>query len=357
MNKIILFMLTTAVVCGGCSKEEGGALTALAGDDVRAIKVCSSLTDVIDVSASTRAPYAGTTITSFQARVVSSVTSGNFSTLYSNGTMTFTNTTAAFAYEGTLTSGYPWYPTATGDTDPSVYLHGFYPANTWTFASGTATFPVDGKTDVMITSAQGTSKFSDALVGTYPTLTFSHQLCQLRLKFMKSAATGFPAVTLKSVKLTKFRTLTTGILPTLSIALAATNPTPTSGGTSAAMNCYGWNGTTFDETAYTGKTVTITATTAAAAQSLVYVLAPPLITTADLNTAADYAFDVEYQIGSVTRTQTVGVQLTTNGTTAYTAPTMGKAFDITFNITGGTIKAKAAISADWSTGGSGSSDL
>ncbi|MDH6313582.1 hypothetical protein M2137_002372 [Parabacteroides sp. PFB2-10] len=141
------------------------------------------------IGVETKAPYMDTTpgtTANLTARVVSSATSLEYKSLYSNGKMIFISsegTPTAVGYE-TTPSTTTYYP----GSNSAIYFSGFHPYDTWTLpasdASGDAvkkaSFTFTGKEDVMYAWQVSNTKDA-ALGGTVPNLEFNHLLTLLNV--------------------------------------------------------------------------------------------------------------------------------------------------------------------------------
>ncbi|MDL2265261.1 fimbrillin family protein [Parabacteroides sp. OttesenSCG-928-G07] len=209
-----LFLLSLVFLLGACSSDENTIIEPENTDPVEIMLSAKSLS----IGVETKAPYEGSTSTldetPLTARVISSKTSGNYSTIYSDGSITFNAAATATAYSTPLTSGTAYYP-ANGD---SLYLIGVYPAGTaWGTPNATsiaATFT--GKEDLMY-AAQASGHKNLVTNANAPVLAFNHLLTLLNLSIIAEDAAAISAwgaitsITLSSTNLATVTPSTGGI--------------------------------------------------------------------------------------------------------------------------------------------------
>jgi len=182
MKKV--FLMLAVVAMASCSKSELSERPVVAGDVE--IKAGSTVLGI-----ESRAPYEGETATlstyNLTAHVLASTTQGTYkngdASWWGESDITFTDANQ----KGFNTPLY--YP---ADATTPVYLFGYYPTSGWTIAPDglTATYAIDGKSDLM-TAATATTKKADVLAITpsYPTLSFQHHLTWLDVKVVAEEIT------------------------------------------------------------------------------------------------------------------------------------------------------------------------
>jgi hypothetical protein len=183
MKKSFSVIVIAALLLGGCSKSElanqepSGAL----------IQAKSAFPGVSGEA--TRVPYTGdiSSENPLVARVLTSRTSGNYTTTHANGKMTFGGS-AAVGYDPTAVTG-----SASFDSDDAepYYLAGLYPydATFGATVTSTAARSLDGKTDVMAAAEVETNYATTITNKNPPTLTFKHLLTKLEVN-VKAKADG-----------------------------------------------------------------------------------------------------------------------------------------------------------------------
>lgn len=205
MKQHYIALLAACAALAACTEtslslpDDGAA--AVPGADATPLQARFSTSD----AKITRAPREGTTISTAEPVIANVIaynqrtgddTKGNYLSLYHNGTMVFTET------EGTPV-GYTtprYYP-----NKKAVFLVGLYPNNTagtdaapdlWTADQGKVSAAFDGKTDLMASKPQRTTK-AEAKANDYKTLTFQHLLTKLivRIKGDNGGSTRWGKVT------------------------------------------------------------------------------------------------------------------------------------------------------------------
>ena len=332
MKKVFLSLLALAAMAG-CSKNE----LSERPEGPLEIKVKSTALEV-----STKAPYDGTITSSnpFTPRVIVSKTTGNYTTLFHDGTMTFED-------NGNTAKGFstPAYYPSDGAT---LYLCGLYPATNWAANQTTeASYTFDGKSDIMA-AAEASSSKPQAQAGTFPALAFKHLLTKLVIKVAaenQAAIDAWGNVT--DITLTKAATSEpySKVTVTLADGTAATGTAFAT--TKASFPFYTMTGNTYNEDAFATQTLVLTTTPTNAAYSLV----APITATG----TADFTLLVKATQGA-TEGVTVPVNLKGTDTNAFSGDTQGKAFEVTLTFKATEIQAKATVAA-WETGGTASEEI
>jgi hypothetical protein len=327
-------MFMAAAVWSSCSKNE---IESPVIDDTNEIKVSSSL---VDVNASTRAPYEGaiSSTNTLTAWVLATETTNNYSALYAAGTMTFKDANST-AYDK---------PTLYGDRslpDGVFYLSGLYPVDGWginstTITDGTLTHALTGTEDVLYAEQVATSN-SAVIEGNFPTLVFAHKLTYLNLSvYGDDNSTGSGQTKIKSITLEKALDNNgdlAGVPTTITVDLNTPKVEFTGSG-----NLSFYRKT--DDAAYTftDAAASYTVTNSPAAQA--YVLAPPVVATAG---KAEYQLKVEYYYNAELRSPVLVDINLKNSSTDLTGTTASLKIEITLQFTNsGEIKAKATVT-DW----------
>lgn len=170
MRNTISKILVMIVFFAGCTKNNPGEP---AENDLQ-IRAQAAVA-VIASGAQSKAPVSdnGVPVNNLKALVVGSADQADYSTLYSNGTMTF-NGASAIEYDKPLTAGSSSIPLG------PLYLTAFYPDNGWTLPSATtgATRTFTGTEDIMAAPQVVVDKTASIPV-TVAGFTFDHLLTRL----------------------------------------------------------------------------------------------------------------------------------------------------------------------------------
>lgn len=339
MRKSLLFLavVSTAMYLTSCSKSDGpGPGGDVPGQPV-GIKIGGK---TLSISPVTKAPIDDIPTTGLKARVLASNTSKTYDAapnLITNGTMTFTASTAA-GFDGTEVP----YPHATNP----VYLVGLYPTLSgadWAIAgSGTsATYTFNGSHDVMATNEISTVR-EDVTKNAYKTLDFHHLLTRLNFTVQatdEAAATAWGKVTSITVK-------SPAQLVTVDLG-ESTNGKPNNSFTSADtwMNVYGIG----TEAVLPATTLPLTSTTL---KPQGYIMVAPK----DGGAITQVKYDLIITTENHPTDYPVSVFLEATDGSEFKGYTQSYQFDIklTFNAT--FIKALATVQP-WGAGGSGGVEI
>lgn len=328
MKKVLLPLFAAAMLTA-CSNEDMPQTAGQGGEgDNVEIKMSTTALD-IDV----KKPFDGgiNASNTLGALVVVSSTSGAYNgTPYAKGQMIFSDTQTAKTFESAGFSGNRMYPASDSE---QLYVRGFYPysADAWSFDATSATFTVDGKSDIMTTTEMTTSK-GQAKEGTYPQLAFTHQLTKLIFK-VKAADTQSEQTKVNKMVLSGIQEEK---IPTTCKLTFSGNAVAFSG-EAETLPVY-QDGT---DNSFTGLSQELTST----ATEVAYVLCPPI---ANPNTDKDYQLTVTYA-DNVERT--VDIDLKENGNSnSFSQNTAGYAFTVTLEFKATEIKATATVT-DWVPGG------
>lgn len=329
-----MFMVAAATLVS-CSKSE---MVETGADGAQDIALKSSITKM---DATTRAPFVGelSKTNSLQAVVLTSLTSGNYSSLYCTGTMTFKGSVDGVAYDR------PYTGTNTFQGTDIHYLSGVYPKE-FAIGSSTATMTITGKEDVMYAPEVATTRDKVQNLD-FATLAFTHQLTKLETRFRADGPDAIGAFgNIKKIELIKANDadINTGA----SIALntgAVTFGAPTI----TSLNCYGMtvgadDVVSYGDVVYAGNHLLTTDAT-----FLAYTLAPP-VNAAIATTAKEYTFRVTCNNGGADIVKTAEIDLKDVDGNLFVGPTAGYSFLVTFHFSKNEINAVATVQ-DWRDGG------
>lgn len=329
-----LFLLLGIITMTGCTQSE--ILESRSDENVE-IKLKSS---AMSVEASTRAPFEGTigNGNTLVAKVLASKATGDYTTTYANGTMTFTDngTTAA----GFATPAY--YPADNTD----IYFCGLYPSTGWAATQITTTsFSFDGSQDVMA-AAEVYSNKDEAKGGTTKTLAFKHLLTQLVIKAVAADAAAVTAWgDLTDITLSKAGDSAPYSAVTVTLATGAAATASAFATTSTAFKF--WTKGASPDAEFTGQTKALTT----GGEEVAYSMVSPVI--ADGTT--DYTLVVK-TANSITAGVTVPVNLKATGGGAYSGDTQGKKFVVTLTFKATEITAVATVQP-WTEDGKGEEEI
>ncbi len=319
-----------------CSKSELGGRPDAMGDMVEIKAVSTAQT--IEV----RAPFEGQigTGNELTAVVLGSKTSGDYTTCYCEGEMTFADNSTAVSY-----STPQYYPV----DDSKVYFCALYPAPAtgWTINGTTADYTFDGKTDVMVAKEVEGQK-SAAVAGTHPAFTFNHLLTKLVVSVVAendAAIAVWGNVTAISLAKANNAAVNSAVQVALKEGTAAT-ATAFSTEVAAGMPFYGMDDTSYSDDAVSATNViTLTTTAAKAAYSLV---AP--FTANNVNDHIE--LQVVTDLNGTTTTKNIPLKLKVAGGAAdFAGDTQGKAFEISLTFKATDIQATATVT-EWAEEGS-----
>lgn len=331
--KQIYLPLLAVLALASCSKSE----LAMRPNDGQVEIMATSQALSID----TRAPFEGQIEggNPLTANVIMSQTSGDYTTPYgtvgTTGTMTFTD-------NGTTEAGFNTTPQYYPADDSQIYLSALYPETGWTAITTTATYTIDGKSDLMA-AAEQTSKKSEAIDGTFPTFSFNHLLTKLTVKVVaadQAAIDAWGAITEMTTTQADGQALNLTATVTLKDGTAAFT-----GAQGTPLNFYTiTDGTTYNDDAVAAVDHTITLTTDPTL--VAYSLVPPITARAQA-----HHFDLSVKTEKSGEAIAVPVNLEASLGGAFSGDTRGKAFEITITFKATEIKAKATVT-DWEDAGS-----
>ncbi|MDL2277409.1 fimbrillin family protein [Parabacteroides sp. OttesenSCG-928-G07] len=344
----IVAIIGMATALAGCSKDNDSDWGGGAEENVE-IRAKSK---ALSLEVSTKAPFEGTISSSntLTARVLTSTSTGDYSSLHSNGKMTFgTNGTDSVAYTTGTDSGFSgsaFYP-----GDQTLYFAGLYPADTWSNIGTTATYTVDGKSDIMSAAQQ-----SDKKGGNAPTLAFNHLLTKLEISVKADDAAAVDAWG-KITDMTLVK-ISNGNNPNkLTTVTLSTGAATFSSSTTDSIPFYIYDSTT---PAYTDNAVAALTETAitipTTAGKVAYSMVTPVAIAADTDASVTNAYTIALKTTKNTNWTNVPVTIT-KGTGSLTfTNTAGYSFNITLTFKGSVITAKATVT-EWVDGGTGAGDV
>lgn len=348
------YLLTVMAVAGlvSCSNETDSFNTV----DPNEIRVAAQTID-----ASTKAPLDSKT-SSFRAMVLTSSTSGDYTTLYAPTAgkyMDFEDQTNKVGFvdaEGEDSKQY--YPSSTA-AQQDVYISGLMPAATstsgesaadvWKYAAGNLSITFDGNDDVMIAKEATARKNSDAA------LNFTHLLTQLVVKVQASVGDPTPwgdvtKIVLKNVGGESGKIYNQFTITGTELKSGTATVSTTAEAASEAVKFYNasasGSATSFTDTEYSGTNNSVLKSSQSTATTVAYMLCQPF---AVKQTAGDtdLVLDV-YTTTNDDDPKTVKIDLTSTSDLSSSA---GYAFEITLDFQTNEIMASAKI-ADWQQGGS-----
>ena len=348
------YLLTVMAVAGlaSCSNETDSFNTA----DPNEIRVAGQTID-----ASTKAPM-DTKTTNFRAMVLTSSTSGNYTTLYAPTAgkyMDFKDQINKVGFvDADGTNNKQYYPSSTA-SQQTVYISGLMPAaadadgendsDVWKYNAGDLTITFDGNDDVMIAKEASAEKGSDA------TLAFNHLLTQLVVKVQASVGDPISWGDVTKIVLKNVEGETGKIYNQFAISgteLQSGNATVSkmSEAASEAVKFYNASesggSTSFTDTPYSGTENSVLKSSQATATTVAYMLCQPFVVKQTAGDT-DLVLDVYTTTNSVTP-KTVKIDLTS----ASDLNTAGYSFEITLDFQTNEIQASATI-ANWKEGGNG----
>lgn len=139
--------IASLAVLAGCSKSDDQTIPTVGSDEIRAVAKALSI-DASTQEAKTRAAYTASDAKNLKAYVLTSQTTGDYTTQYAAGTMTFDATDAANIAVGYETNGFTGNKKLPADKS-SLFLAALYPATAWGTATTTASYTFTGTQDVM----------------------------------------------------------------------------------------------------------------------------------------------------------------------------------------------------------------
>ena len=327
MKKLILSLAAVAALAS-CATNENDT-PVLGNDDPVEIKV-----GYASLEATTKAPFEGVISAGkpLIARVIASATQNNYSTLLTTNDHYMTFVTNAVDDAGEPVGFQPtavYFPTS-----GVAYLCGLYPQTGWTVGETNATIKFNGTTDVMAAQQVTATKGNNA-----PVLAFNHLLTKLHISVKAADQGAIGAWTnITKIELTKAE----GNTPAGEVSVALTTGLGDfSAATSdAVVTCLKWNGTAYEDNAFTGP-VTLTEEL----QDVAYVLCEPV----NPDGTADYQLQVT--AGDVVRTVDIDVDDELD-----VASTAGYYIDVELTFKGTAITAKATVK-DWVDGGTATGEV
>lgn len=333
-----LFPLLVMVAMTSCTQCD----ILLRSDNDVEIRLKSS---VLSVEAVTRSPFNGEILASntLKGRVAATTTTGNYATLYVNGTMDFADQSTVTHFD-TGHTGKKYYPVDGSD----LYIFGLYPATDWVLTP-TVGITFTGKEDVMVAKEVSWNKAkAQQLSDNVPNLVFKHLLTKLDISLQAADNAAIEAwgeitkIELVKVKGSNPLTHVTVDLPNGTAAEAAFSVG------SSPFKCFGMTETagtkTYTDVEYTDRTYTLTTTPVCQAYTL---MAP--VELASPAAAGDLVLKV-YAGDIAGGAQEVTVELKNAAGSDFTGFTQGKAFDINLKFKATEIVATAGVT-DWTQAG------
>lgn len=329
MKKYLLFAFSLCLL-SACGSDEG-----ISPENTEQVPIMLSAKS-LSIGVETKAPYILTTPnadTTLVARVISSQATGNYSTLYSDGSMTFVSA-AKVGYTGTPT-GTNYYPA----NDALLYFSGLHPSADWTL-SGTnqASRTFNGSIDVMYAKEVSAKKTTSPAA-----LAFDHLLTLLHVSVKAADAAAITAWgNITKIELTQAGenavkgkvevTMGTTLSSSFSVVSEVTVIPFYTASESDEVIAYG-------STEFTSQT--LTTSEALAAYSMVEAI------------TADGTKDYTLKIYSANNTAGTSVDIGLKGTggSNFTSTTQGKSFDIALTFSTTAIEATATVAAWTPSGG------
>ena len=306
-------VFAAAAVLASCSNEE--VTPAIDGKDVQ---ITLNSTTIEASGLSTRAPFEGAIGASNQlvARVIASEATG-FSTVYVDGTMTFTGSAASYDLGSTGTTATTTYPASA-----PVYLFGLYPDDAWTYADGEADYTFTGKEDVMATN-QISTVATDVTSFSYKTLEFKHLLTKLEVKMNATSAAIATFGNIISIKLIG-DAAASGVNNKVKVDNTAAVMDTTYSSSVTALDFYGLSVDGGAKTYSPSAVSNIALTTAS--KSVAYSMVAPV--TAAAGTATEYTLEI---VTANEGAKTIAIDLKNTDATAFTGNTAGYSFGISIS--------------------------
>lgn len=349
MKKIYLSLLS-ALLTAACSNNE------LPESNLNANVELRFRSTALTVDAGTRSPFEGTEGTvplPLEAKVLVKEQTGDYTSLYNTADdkITFTDGVTATGFASTK-----YYYPADGR---GLHICGLYPyavtgANNgeWSLTATDAAFIFDGSHDVMAAPQVATTK-ALAQAATYPTLAFSHLLTKLVIKVKAEDAAAIAAWgNVTKIELVKAK----GSAPNSKVTVVlSTGTAPYNSAFSTSLNPFPFyevtGETTYTNSAFTGKTLALTTTSAVVAYSMV----APILADGS-STAGSADFELKVYTANASAGVDVPVGLLDVLSAAYAGDTQGKAFEVTLTFKATEIKAKASVSP-WVLDGTSSPEI
>lgn len=331
-NKMIMAGFAAAALLAGCSKATiemppAGETPSAGGTVISAKAALGIESQTSPMRVDTRSAVTGTSMDGETARVIASTTTGDYSTTYADGTMTFGS--AAVNYNASGFTGTNTLP-GTGN----LFIMALYPDAAWGTLSTTSSFTFTGIEDVMA-APQNTL----ASVGlTEAAFVFEHLLTKVdvNLKAADAAAVDvWGAVT--DIKVTEVLSSTT-FKNAVNVTLAGTTPSTLAPlATAFSGSETGWKTYTDADAEFTGQALALT--TAAAAAS--YTIMAPFEAVATAGT-------VDLQLSVTTENSGGAKIINVTLPSASAGNTQGKAIKVTLNFKSTEISGTATVT-DWVT--------
>lgn len=351
MKKLLTLSTLAALALAGCNNDNDN-VPAPAGNDVIRFGAKALTVD-------TKAPFEGVISGSneLKAFIIGSVTSNDYTTIYSDAGGAKAEGDVTFTDNGTTESGFSTGVKWPGVVSTSVYFRGFYPGGeTWTTGATTASASIDGKTDLMV-APQISGSQQSAVTGGNPLLfQFSHLLTKLHVKVMGNANTATEWGNIVKISLSKSLNATPKSSVTYtyggeSPAFATDAETPFYLASMAADKSV-----SYTDNAFAGQSYAIPAdgTATLAGYSLV---APVTAVAGSGDVKDEFTLKVTTTAGSATGGKEVAINLKGTDGADFTGSTAGKKFDVTIQFrSSGQITATATVT-DWVDGGSGNGQM
>lgn len=339
MRYLTVWIITAALLTG-CTKQ------SIEYRDTSAIPLAAQGRSV---EAITRAPIEGALSASntLKARVVVSATTGDYTALYADGTMTFDgSTTVPTKFDPLSVTGVTNYP-ASGST---LHFWGLYPDAGWSTPAVTSSFTFTGKEDVM-NASEKTGNKNLAAAGTHPALAFEHLLTLLEIEVVAAdAATAATWGELTQITLTG---AASGTFPNSVTVSPAVGTAPLFSGSVATWSTYCYTAATpptATDTPFSSQSLAIPTASAKVA----YTMTAPITATG----TNDYTLSVTTQpaTGSAITAANIPINLKTTLGAAFTGSTAGKKFTVRLTFRATSLQAIATLTP-WSDGGGADVDV
>jgi len=335
-RKPLYVIVFVVALIAGCSKVE---IAGTQESDVETIRMKPAVSTLQPVSRTPFTDELGNGIT-LTAWVPASSTSGDYTSPYANGTMTFSGVNNPVAYNG---DGFTGNGNLPDNAETPLYLRGFYPATGWTKTVNQVTISFAGKEDIMMAAEVSTTK-KKVREQNFATLEFEHQLTLLEIAVQtenNKAETKWGKVLGIEVAKTATSQIETSLTVNLSTgAVSFGNPQSTLATFSISV--------TGGRTIYTDDAYVSTTLVAGEPEFVAYILAPPLLAT---SSAKEYTFKVKTLKDGAETVSSVDVDLNDVNGNPFTGSTAGYSFVVTFYFLSGEISAVATVKK-WQAGGS-----
>lgn len=325
-NKMILAGFAAAALFAGCSKAsietpptEGLAIAAKA-----ALGVESQVSPMM--SSGTRAALTGTSMNGETARVIASITTGNYGTAYADGTMTFAAEAVNFN-----AAGFTGNKTLPGSGD--LFIMSLYPDTGWGTPTTSSSFTFTGIEDVMA-APQNTLTSGGT---TQAAFAFVHLLTKVDVNLKADDAAAIDVWgKVTDIKVTEVLSATT-FKNAVNVTLAGTDAATLAPASAFTGTATGWKTYTEADAEFTGQTLALTADAALASTTI---MAP--------FTAVATAGTVDLQLSVTTENSGGAKIIDVTLPTGSAGNTQGKAIKVTLNFKSTEISGTATVT-DWVT--------